>query len=66
MHRPQRGHGQTREGEGPRKPTLMGTRRPTAVVLETGEVEAAGQPLQQSHQVGEMGRLRFAAGRQGE
>jgi hypothetical protein len=44
----------------------MGARRPTAVVLETGEVEAAGQPLQQIHQVGEMGRLRFAAGRQGE
>ena len=38
VHRPQRGHGQAREGEGPRIPARMGARRPAAVVLETGEV----------------------------
>ena len=66
VHRPQRGHGQAREGEGPRQPVCMGARRLAAVVLETGEVDASRQPRQQLHQVGAMGRLRFAAGHQGE
>ena len=64
MRRPQRGHGQAREGEGTGEPARMGARRPTAVVLEAGEVETPRQPLQQLDHVGEVGRLRFAAGHQ--
>ena len=37
-----------------------------ATVLEIGEVDAFQLPLQQLHQVGEAGRLRFFAGHQGE
>ena len=66
MRRPQGGHGQAGKGEVPRKPARMGARRPAAAALEVGEVDALRLPQQQLHQMGEVGRLRFAAGRQGE
>ena len=46
---PQRGPGQAREGEGLGKPVRMGARRPAAVMLQVGEVDASGQPQQQGH-----------------
>ena len=66
VRRPQGGHGPVREGKIPRKPARMGARRPAAAALEMGEVDALRLPQQQFHQVGEVGRLRFAAGCQGE
>ena len=40
----------------------MGVCRLTVAVLEVGEIDTLRQPLRQIHQVGEVGRLRFAAG----
>ena len=63
---PPGGHGQAREGEGPREPARMGVHRPAAATLEGGEVDALQQPRHQLHQMGEVDCLRFAAGHQYE